>query len=37
MKNTMIQWVTDYTIYRGNDKPSILDLLSTKGINLEKK
>ena len=33
--NTMIQWITEYTRYR-EDKPSRLDLLFTKGINLEK-
>ena len=31
----MIQWGTDYTRYR-EEKPSILDILFTKGINLEK-
>ena len=30
----MIQWVTENTRYR-EDKPSRLDLLFTKGINLE--
>ena len=31
----MIQWVTENTRFRGEDKPSRLDLLLTKGINLE--
>ena len=37
MNNIMIQWVTENTRYRGEDKPSRLDLLFTKGINLEKR
>ena len=37
MNNTMIQWVTESTRYRGEDKPSRLELLFTKGINLEKR
>ena len=36
MYNTTIQWITDYTRYREEDKPSRLDLLFTKRINLEK-
>ena len=36
MNNTMIQWVTDNTRYRGKDKPSRLDLLFPKSIDLEK-
>ena len=32
----MIQWVTDYARYRGEDKPSKFDQLFTKIINLEK-
>ena len=36
MNDTMIQWVTENTRYK-EDKPSRLDLLFTKGINLEKK
>ena len=35
MNNTMIQWITENTRFRGKDKPSRLDLLFTKGINLE--
>ena len=35
MNNTMIQWVTANTIFRGKDKPPRLDLLFTKGIILE--
>ena len=35
MNNTMIQWVTENTRFKGVDKPSRLDLLFTKGINLE--
>ena len=35
MNNTMIKWLTENTRYR-EDKPSRLDLLFTKGINLEK-
>ena len=35
MNNTAIQWVTNYTKYRGEDKPSRLDLLFTKEINLK--
>ena len=31
----MIQWVTENTRFRGENKPSRLDLLFTKGINLE--
>ena len=36
MNNTMIQWVAENTRFRGENKPSRLDLLFTKGINLEK-
>ena len=36
MNNTMVQWVNDYKRYRGEDKQSRIDLLFTKGINLEK-
>ena len=35
MNNKMIQWVTENTRFRGEDKPSRLDILFTKGINLE--
>ena len=35
MNNTMIQWVIENTRFR-EDKPSRLDLLFTKGIDLEK-
>ena len=35
MNNTMVQWITENTRFRGEDKPSRLDLLFTKGINLE--
>ena len=35
MNNTMIQWVTENTRFRAEDKPPRLDLLFTKGINLE--
>ena len=35
MNNRVIQWVTENTRFRGEDKPSKLDLLFTKGINLE--
>ena len=35
MNNTMIQYLTDCIRYR-EDKPSKLDLLLSKGINLEK-
>ena len=36
MNNTIIQWVTDYTKYKGKEKPSTLDLLFTKGTTLER-
>ena len=36
MNNTMIQWVTENTRFRGKNKPSWLNLLFTKGMNLEK-
>ena len=36
MNNTMIQWVTENTRFRGESKPSRLDLLFYKEINLEK-
>ena len=32
----MIKWVADYTRYRDEDKQSRLELLFTKGINIEK-
>ena len=32
MNNTMIQWVTENTRFRGEDKPSRLDILFTKRI-----
>ena len=35
MNNTMIQWVTETTTFRSEDKPSRLDFLFTKEINLE--
>ena len=35
MNNTMFQWVTENSRFRGDDKPSRLDILFTKGINLE--
>ena len=35
MNNTMTQWITENTTFRGEDKPSRLDLLFTKGINPE--
>ena len=35
MNHTMIQWVTENTRFRGEDKPSRLDFLFMKGINLE--
>ena len=37
MNDTIIQWVTNYTRYRGEDKPSRFDLSFTKGINMEKR
>ena len=36
INNTMIQWVTENTRHKGEDKLSRLDLLFTKRINLEK-
>ena len=36
MNNTIIQWVNENTRLRGENKPSRLDLLFTKGINIEK-
>ncbi len=36
MENTMMQWVTENTRYRGDDKPTKFDLILTKGINLTK-
>ena len=33
MNNKMIQWVTENTKFRGENKPSKLDLLFIKGIN----
>ena len=36
LRQTMIQWVTENTRFRREDKPSRLDLLFTKGIKLEK-
>ncbi len=30
MENTMMQWVTENTKYRGDDKPTRLDLILTK-------
>ena len=35
MNNTIIHWVPKNTRFRGEDKPSRLDLLFTIGINLE--
>ena len=37
MNKTMIQWITDDTNYRREDKPSRLEKkMLTKGINIEK-
>ena len=36
MNNMMMQWVTEKTRYRGEDEPSRLDLVFTKGTDLAK-
>ena len=36
MNNTMIQWVTENTRFRAEDKPSKFDRLLIKGIDLVK-
>ncbi len=36
MENTMMQWVSENGRYRGDDEPTRLDLILTKGINLAK-
>ncbi len=36
MENLVTQWVTENTIYLGDDEPARLDLILTKGMDLTK-